>query len=259
MAVTDPQPARPERLTLFDLPLDAPSLPETLDILGEWMFADGPQPHTVVTLNPEFVMDSRQDPEFVRVMQAADLVTADGVGIVWAARQLLGREVPRAPGVDIARGLMQRHGADLRVFFLGGKPGKDGEVGVAERAAQNSFHDYGIQIAGHHHGYFGPEQDAEIAALIRAARPHLLLTGMGGGRQEKFNESQRHTMNVPVAIGCGGTLDVLAGTAELAPEWTRKAGVEFVWRIASDRSRWGRAPKLARFVPFVLTEKNRRG
>lgn len=253
--MTDPQPDRPERLTLFDLPLDAPSLPATLDILGGWMFAAQPQSHTVVTLNPEFVMDSRQDPEFVRVMQAADLVTADGVGIVWAARQLLGREVPRAPGVDIARGLMGRHSADLRVFFLGGKPATGGEAGVAERAAQNAFHDYGIQIAGHHHGYFKPEQDAEIAALIREARPHLLLTGMGGGRQEKFNEAQRNAMQVPVAIGCGGTLDVLAGTAELAPEWTRKAGVEFVWRIASDRSRWGRAPKLARFVPFVLAAK----
>ena len=247
----------PARLTLFDLPLDAPSLPETLDRLSEWMFAPAPTPHTVVTLNPEFVMDSRQDPDFVRVIQSADLVTADGVGIVWAARQLLGRELPRAPGVDIAQGLMRRHGPELRVFFLGGKPGADGEPGVAARAAQNAFHDYGITVAGHHHGYFKTEQDAEIAALIREARPHLLLTGMGGGRQEKFNESQRTAMNVPVAIGCGGTLDVLAGTAELAPEWTRRAGVEFVWRIASDRSRWGRAPKLARFVPFVLAEKGR--
>ncbi|MDO4262961.1 MAG: WecB/TagA/CpsF family glycosyltransferase [Deinococcus sp.] len=252
--MTDPA-ARPERLRLFDLPLDAPSLPETLDILGGWMFAPAPTPHTVVTLNPEFVMDSRTDPDFVRVMQAADLVTADGVGIVWAARQLLGRELPRAPGVDIAQGLMRQHGADLRVFFLGGKPGANGEAGVAERAAQNALHDYGIQIAGHHHGYFKPQQDAEIAALIREARPHLLLTGMGGGRQEKFNEAFRTEMNVPVAVGCGGTLDVLAGAAELAPEWTRRAGVEFIWRIASDRSRWGRAPKLARFVPFVLAAK----
>ncbi|UFA50376.1 WecB/TagA/CpsF family glycosyltransferase [Deinococcus radiophilus] len=250
-------PAHPERPTLFDLPLDAPSLAQTLDTLGGWISQDPSKPHTVVTLNPEFVMDSRSDDDFIRVMQAADLVTADGVGIVWAAKTLQGRDVPRAPGVDIARGLMRRHGPELRVFFLGGTPGSEGEPGVAERAAQNSFHDYGIQIAGHHHGYFGPEQDAEVAAQIAQARPHLLLTGMGGGRQEKFNEAYREVMGVPVAIGCGGTLDVLAGTAELAPEWTRRAGVEFVWRIASDRSRWGRAPKLARFVPFVLAARRR--
>ncbi len=255
-----PTPERPtsERLFLFGLPLDAPSLPQTLDILGGWMFGAVPRPHTVVTLNPEFVMDTRRDAEFAWVIRQADLVTADGVGIVWAAEQLLARDLPRAPGVDIARGLMQRYGGDLRVFFLGGKPGENGAAGVAERAAQNAFHDYGIQIAGHHHGYFGPERDAEIAALVAQARPHLLLTGMGGGRQEKFNEEQRRAMNVLVAIGCGGTLDVLAGTAQLAPEWTRRAGVEFVWRIASDRSRWGRAPKLGQFVQLVRQEKRRR-
>ena len=130
-------------------------------------------------------------------------------------------------------------------------------MGVAEQAAQNAFHDYGVQIAGHHHGYFGADEDSQVAALVAQSGAHLLLTGMGGGRQEKFNQAYRNVMNVPVAVGCGGTLDVLAGTAALAPEWTRKVGVEFIWRIASDRSRWGRAPKLAQFVRLVLAEKQK--
>ena len=60
-------------------------------------------------------------------------------------------------------------------------------------------------------------------------------------------------------LGCGGVLDVLAGTAALAPAWTRRLGVEWVWRVVGDRRRWGRAPRLARFVGLVLRQSRRAG
>ncbi|GHF82882.1 WecB/TagA/CpsF family glycosyltransferase [Deinococcus ficus] len=239
------------RLRLFDLPLDVITLDQTLDRLGEWIYRTPRAPHTVVTLNPEFIVQSRTQPDFVTVINQADLVTADGVGIVYAARQLTGTEVPRAPGMDIVRGLMERHGRDLRVFFLGAKPG------VAETAAKNAADQYGIQVAGVHHGYFGPEDDQRVAELIRDSGAHLLLTGMGAGRQEIFNQYWRQVLNTPVMIGCGGVIDVLGGTAQLAPEWTRRMGVEFIWRIASDRRRWNRAPKLLQFVRLVQAQKRK--
>ncbi len=90
-----------------------------------------------------------------------------------------------------------------------------------------------------------------MAELIAGSGADLLLTGMGAGRQETFNEYWRGVMNVPVMLGCGGVLDVLAGTAALAPDWTRRAGVEWIWRVAGDRRRWGRAPRLAQFVLLV--------
>lgn len=240
-----------QRITLFDLPLDIVTLGETLDILSGWIAAPLRTPHTVVTLNPEFIVQSRNEPEFVRAMQDADLITADGVGIVYAARQLAKLEAPRAPGFDIVKGLMERHGPELKVFFLGAKPG------VAEQAAQNAARDYGIAVAGVHHGYFGKDEDQRVAELVRDSGAHLLLTGMGAGRQEIFNQYWRQVLNVPVAIGCGGVIDVLAGTAQLAPDWTRKMGVEWIWRVAGDRRRWGRAPRLAQFVAMVQAEKRR--
>ncbi|MVN89072.1 WecB/TagA/CpsF family glycosyltransferase [Deinococcus sp. HMF7620] len=247
--MTTPEP--PQRLTLFDLPLDVLSLDPVLDRLGAWVTAPVRAPHTVVTLNPEFIVQSRTQPDFVNAMQVADLVTADGVGTVWAARQLTGTEVPRAPGFDIVQGLMQRHGPRLRVFFLGAKPG------VAEVAAQNAARDYGIQVAGIHHGYFDLPDDQRVAELVRESRADLLLTGMGAGRQETFNQYWRQVMNVPVMIGCGGVIDVLAGTADLAPAWTRRLGVEWIWRVGLDRKRWNRAPRLAQFVRMVRAEKKR--
>ncbi|MBZ9749432.1 WecB/TagA/CpsF family glycosyltransferase [Deinococcus sp. HMF7604] len=247
--MTTPEP--PQRLTLFDLPLDVLSLEPVLDRLGAWVTDPVRAPHTVVTLNPEFIVQSRTQPDFVNAMQVADLVTADGVGTVWAARQLTGTEVPRAPGFDIVQGLMQRHGPRLRVFFLGAKPG------VAEVAAQNAARDYGIQVAGIHHGYFDLPDDQRVAELVRESRADLLLTGMGAGRQETFNQYWRQVMNVPVMIGCGGVIDVLAGTADLAPAWTRRLGVEWIWRVGLDRKRWNRAPRLAQFVRMVRAEKKR--
>lgn len=237
-------------------PLDPVPLPAALDILSGWI-AGPREPHTVVTLNPEFIMQCRSaDPQaagFTQAIAKADLVTADGVGIVWAARQLLGAEVPRAPGFDLSTGLMQRHGAGLGVFFLGAKPG------VAEAAAHKAHEQYGVKVAGVHHGYFDSSDDARVAALVGTSGADLLLTAMGAARQEMFNEYWRGVLNVPVMIGVGGVLDVLAGTASLAPDWTRRLGVEWLWRVAGDRRRWGRAPALAGFVGLVQREKRRKG
>lgn len=237
------------RLKLLGLPLDPVTLEEAASRLSAWLLAEPSAPHTVVTLNPEIVVQSRTDADLKAAIGAADLVTADGVGIVWAARQLLNSEVPRAPGFDLASELMRQHGAQLRVFFLGGQPG------VAELAAQAARERYGVTVVGAHHGYFKPEEDARIAALVREARPQLLLTGMGAPRQELFNQSWREALAVPVIMGIGGTLDVLAGTAELAPAWTRRLGLEWLWRVGLDRKRWNRAPRLWRFVRLVRREK----
>ncbi|MDV6374851.1 WecB/TagA/CpsF family glycosyltransferase [Deinococcus arenicola] len=249
MSTPPPHP----RLRLFDLPLDVIDLQGTLDLLGGWLIDPARTPHTVVTLNPEIIVQSRSHPEFAGAVQDADLVTADGVGIVYAARQLRGEDVPRAPGFDIVKGLMEQHGAELRVFFLGAKPG------VAEAAAHNAAREYGVTVAGIHHGYFGPEEDRRVAELVAQSGATLLLTAMGAGRQEVFNQEWRGVLNVPVMIGCGGVIDVLAGTAELAPAWTRKLGVEWVWRVAGDRKRWNRAPRLLHFVRLVGAEKRRKG
>ena len=248
--------SRPARLELLGHPLDPVPLPAALDLLSGWIA--GPRVgHTVVTLNPEFIMQCRsegaQAAGFTQAIAKADLVTADGVGIVWAARQLLGAEVPRAPGFDLSTGLMKRHGAGLSVFFLGAKPS------VAEAAAKMSHEQYGVRVAGVHHGYFDSAEDARVAALVGASSADLLLTAMGAARQEMFNEYWRGVLNVPVMMGVGGVLDVLAGTASLAPDWTRRLGVEWLWRVAGDRRRWGRAPALARFVGLVQREKRKEG
>ncbi len=236
--------AQPERVSLLGLPLDMVDLDGAIQVLRGWLRE--PAARTVITLNPEIVVQSETDAPLCEAIRGADLVTADGVGIVWAVKQRLKRDAPgRATGVDLAIKLMELEGPNLRVYFLGAKPG------VAERAAQKSLERFGIVIAGARDGYFEPDQMDAVVNAVRESKADLLLTALGAGRQETFNQKHRPAR---VSIGVGGTLDVLAGEVERAPEWTTRLGIEWVWRITTMR-RWNRARRLVEFVGRTLRAK----
>ena len=234
------------RLEILGLPLDPVGFAEALARIEGSLARPGLDP--VVTLNPELVVRAQGDPELVRAVRRASLVTADGVGILWAARRLYGvRLAERVTGVELTEALLARGGAGLSVFFLGGRPG------VAERAAENARARWGVRVAGTHHGYF-EDEEAVVRAVARAA-PDLLLVGLGE-RQEKFVEAHREALGARVALSVGGTLDVLAGAARRAPAWTRRLGLEWAWRVGTDPRRWRRGWRLVRF--WYLVEKTRR-
>jgi N-acetylglucosaminyldiphosphoundecaprenol N-acetyl-beta-D-mannosaminyltransferase len=200
---------------------------------------------TVVTLNPEIIVRARTDPALTAALAAADLSVPDGVGVVWAARRA-GLPVPgRVPGVELAERLLELGGDDLPVFLLGGRPG------VAERAASEVARRHGSRVVGVRDGYFGADEDAQVAREVAASGARLLLAGLGE-RQERFLHEQRGRLGPLVAIGVGGTLDVFAGEARRTPAWTRRLGLEWAWRVGLDPARWHRAPRLARFVLLVL-------
>jgi len=203
-------------------------------------------PRLVVTLNPEMVVRARGDAALTDVVARADLVVADGVGLVWAARRAGVRLPGRVPGVDLAFEVLARGGPQLRVFLVGGRPG------VAERAAAAAHARWGVEVVGAHHGYF--DVDAEgpaVAALARAGGAQLVLAGLGE-RQERFLDAQRVGFGAGALIGVGGTLDVLAGVARRTPAWTRRWGLEWAWRVGLDPQRWHRVPRLLRFVGLAL-------
>ena len=213
------------------------------------------QPHTeaslVVTLNPEIVVRAGQDPDLRKALTRAELTVADGVGVVWAARYSGAALPERVPGVDLVTSVLERGGASLSVFFLGSKPG------VAQRAAAHAHGRYGTVVAGWHHGYFDGQTEAEaIVTTVRESGAALLLAGLGED-QELFLDRYRETHGIPVAIGVGGTLDVLAGAVRRSPAWTRRLGVEWVWRVGGDPRRWGRFPRLLRFA-FLVLRRGRR-
>lgn len=199
----------------------------------------------VVTLNPEITVQAEQQPELKEALLHARLTVADGVGVVWAAKQL-GNPLPaRVSGVDLMTDALRLGGKDLRVYFLGGKPG------VAKRAAEVAQERFQTTIAGSAHGYFDKATDAaRVVAQIKESGAQLLLAGLGEG-QELFLHRHRQALGVNAMMGIGGALDVLSGEVKRAPAWTHKLGVEWAYRVGLDRKRWHRFPRLLRFVQLV--------
>ena len=198
--------------------------------------------HYVVTPNPEFILAAEKDEEFRDVLNRADLVLPDGIGVVYSAK-IQGTPLKgRVPGVEFAADMLdclnQRGG---RLYLLGAKPG------VAEEAGRRIVERYpGVTLCGTQDGYF---KDEEAALLkVAAARPDLLFVCLGAPKQEKWMARWGKHTGARMAIGLGGALDVVAGRVERAPEGWRKLGLEWAYRLKMEPQRAGRMAKL----PLVL-------
>lgn len=203
----------------------------------------------VVTPNPEIVMAAREDPELRELLQRAELVLPDGIGILYGAR-LLGTPLrEKLPGIDFADQLMARLAKEGgSAFLLGAKPG------VAEQAARNLERKHpGLKIAGTHHGYF--QEDGPIVAAINAAKPDLLLVCLGCPKQEKWMFCHKGELDVGLMAGLGGSLDVFAGVVRRAPPAFQKLGLEWFYRLCREPKRIGRMMKLPAFLALVCTQK----
>lgn len=202
----------------------------------------------VVTANAEMIMMATEDDELMRIINTAELVVPDGAGAVWAANHL-GFPMPeRVAGYDLVQEVMKLSpAAGYRIFLFGSAPG------IAERARARAESLYpGINIVGTRDGFFSAEDEPEIIEEIRAASPHILLAALGVPKQEKWLARHRDELCVPVSIGVGGTLDVMAGAVRRAPLWMQRAKLEWLWRAALQPSRAMRLAALPRFVLRVM-------
>ena len=214
-------------------------------------FIDERKNALVATANAVMLMRATQDEELKHILNSADLVVPDGAGTVWAANYL-GVEMPeRVAGYDLAQELMREApGRGDRIYFFGSAPG------VAESAREKAMELYpGIKIVGTRNGFFSEADEPEIIAEIKAARPDILLAALGVPKQEKWLYKYRQALQVPVAIGVGGTLDVMAGVMQRAPLWMQKAKLEWLFRGLKQPSRAGRLLALPKFVMKVMASK----
>ncbi len=214
-------------------------------------FVNERQPRLVATANAEMVMIAQNDPELLAVLNSADLVLADGAGVVWAAKRL-GSGVPeRVAGFDLTQELL-RYSATVgfRVYWLGSAPG------IAEAAIQKATIAYpGLKTAGWHDGYFSDAEDADIVQAVSASHPDILLCALGVPKQEKWMLRNLSKLQVPVSIGVGGTFDVMAGRVTRAPLWMQRMGLEWLYRLICQPSRLIRMLALPKFVLRVLVSE----
>jgi N-acetylglucosaminyldiphosphoundecaprenol N-acetyl-beta-D-mannosaminyltransferase len=174
-------------------------------------------------------------PGYGDVLRRADRVYADGTGLRWAARLRGVRLRDNLVGTDFVPALFAATAhRGYRCFLLGGAPGL---AAAASHHCRGAFP--GWRFVGSHHGGLQHGSGSALAA-IAAARPHLLLVGLGNPLQETWIDSHRDRLGVPVAIGVGGLFHYWAGDLRRAPASVRAAGAEWVWLLARQPHKWRR-------------------
>jgi N-acetylglucosaminyldiphosphoundecaprenol N-acetyl-beta-D-mannosaminyltransferase len=211
-------------------------------------FAGTGAPHLVATVNPEFVMQAQRDPAFARVLETADLCLPDGTGVVWAARRL-GCALPGpVAGVDLVGPIAAMCARrDLRLFLLGAGPGVASELAGKLVAAHP-----GLAVAAHAGGP-DPSYDADTLELIERHGADVLLVAYGAPAQELWIDRLRERLHVSVAMGVGGAFDYLTGRVPRAPAWMRRAGLEWLHRLARQPWRIRRMAVLPVYALRVLS------
>lgn len=202
-----------------------------------------------VTPNPEIVQLCRSDETAREAVNNADLVLADGIGIIKAA-SILGTPLKdRVPGIDFAQAMFARLAqTGGTVFLFGARPG------VAQLAAEKLSERFaGLRIVGTNDGYF--DDDAPIIEKINSAKPDFLLVCLGAPKQEKWMLENRASLDVGLMAGLGGSLDVFSGTVRRAPEAWRKMGLEWLYRLLKEPRRIGRMAKLPLFLVDAAAER----
>jgi N-acetylglucosaminyldiphosphoundecaprenol N-acetyl-beta-D-mannosaminyltransferase len=238
---------------------------ETVNILGvrvarmgmsevlEWIriMIDQGKPRHIVTANAEIIYKAYREQDFNRLIANADLVTADGSGVVWASKTL-GQPVPeRVTGIDLIYKLFAcAEVKGWRIYLLGAKSL------VVEKAVLNTLGKYPkLHICGYQHGYYYQEEEEKLVSNIAKEKPDILLVALGAPKQEQFIQRYIKELNVPISIGVGGSFDVLAGVAQRAPEVMQKYGLEWLYRLYKDPKRYKRMLALPKFVLAVLRQK----
>ena len=122
----------------------------------------------------------------------------------------------------------------LGVFFLGGR------ADVLTKAVENLRSSYpGLRIGGFHHGYFGDSESADVCAAVNRAEVAILFIAMSSPRKEYWAHEHRDRLAVPLVMGVGGAVDILAGSTSRAPVWMQRAGLEWVFRLVQEPRRLG--------------------
>jgi N-acetylglucosaminyldiphosphoundecaprenol N-acetyl-beta-D-mannosaminyltransferase len=233
MLLTRPQAAAraASPLVLFGLDFDHLSMADAVSRIDAYIQSGAPR--IVFTANVAMLMQWRKSSTLRWIYQDTDLLTIDGMALVYASR-LLGRPAqgPVSGSALFFEVMSLARAKGYRVFLLGA----DGEsLQAARKRLEQAYHP--LRIVGMHDGYFGCDGSAAVADAVRAAQPDILLLGTSSPIKEDFAWTYRDHMNVPVTIGVGGMFDIMAGRYRLAPACVRILCLEWLWRLAQEPRR----------------------
>jgi len=247
-----PVPEEKQRPVVLGMRFDAVTVPQALDRFFE-LAAMPPGPRgcrIAATVNVDFAVNTYcatkaapRNPALANVLRRAELVIADGMPLVWLSR-LLGTPLPeRVTGADMVPLIAERAARDhVKLYLLGGAEE------YTRKAAEILTERYpGLEIAGIDTPFVkldapdAAEQDLEICRKINESGAFILLVGFGNPKQEIWEERNRANLKCGIMVGIGGTFNFIAGAVKRAPDWMRRSGTEWIFRIIQEPGRlWKR-------------------
>lgn len=229
--------------SFFNIRLDVLSRAEALEQCRKYL--TGARCHTVCFLNAHCFNIAQRDADYAEVINQADLLLNDGIGVKLASR-LAGIKVQdNLNGTDLIPEILRQAAAqDAPVFLLGGKDG------IAEDAAANIRSRLpGLRVVGTRSGFFTAEEEPEVAEAITRSGARLLILGMGVPRQELWAARNTERLGaVRLVVSGGAILDFLSGTIPRAPAWMRRLNLEWLFRLCLEPGRMWRRYILGSFV-----------
>ena len=234
-----------EKINIRGIGVDTVNLSEATAICEDFIKSGGF--HAVFTPNSEIIQLCVEKPEFLPLFNSADLVTPDGIGVVYASK-ILGTPLKcKTAGYDLGLEVVKlSNEKGYRIFFLGGKPG------IAEAARDKLLETYPNAVfVGCHDGYFkkdGEENDAVVDEINKAA-PDVLFVCFGVPAQEQWIAANRDKLrSVKLCLALGGSLDGYSGNVRRAPDIFIRLGLEWFYRLCKEPRRIGRMMKLPKFL-----------
>lgn len=224
------------RENILGIRVSALSLAGAVDIFAAWVEAAARPARYVCIRDAHGVVRGLGDPELRAIHNRADMVTSDGMPLVWILRRRGHAGATRVYGPDLMHAVM----ADPRLrarrhFFYGGLPG------IPERLVEQLSRRFpGLAVAGTLSPPFGdpsPEEDAALVAQVNAARPDIVWVGLSTPKQERWMASHRERVDAAVLVGVGAAFDFHAGVKPQAPLWMQRNGLEWIFRLATEPRR----------------------
>jgi len=240
-----------DTIIVLGIPVDNLTMHETISSIFSMIddYAVDGRARQVATVNVDFVVNTLswrlkniRHPELLDILRRADLVTADGMPLVWISRLLGVPLKERVTGADLVPRLAEEAAKRKKSLFLLG-----GRGDVAEQAADTLKRRYpDLKIAGIYSPFVHVEgeaiavaedDDERIVEKVNRSGADILLLAFGNPKQEVWFDRNRDRLKVPVSIGIGGTYEFIVGSVSRAPEWMQKAGLEWIFRITQDPKR----------------------
>jgi len=191
----------------------------------------------VGVVNVAKAVNSRKDAKLHKSLDDANIVVADGIGIVWLSK-LMGNALPeRITGIDLMYKLLEKANEEKHsVYFLGAT--KE----VVEKVVDHTKHNYPkLTVAGYRDGYFGEDDESEVAENIKQSRTDILFVAIPSPKKENFLSKWQSYMEVPICHGVGGSFDIVAKITRRAPIWMQEHGLEWFYRFSQEPRRlWKR-------------------